>query len=313
MLSTPVAFLIFNRPDLTARAFAEIAAAKPAKLMVVADGARPNQPDDVAKVQAARAVIERVDWDCELVTLFSEVNLGCKRRVSSGLNWVFEQCEEAIILEDDCIPHPLFFRYCQELLERYRDDKRVPMICGSSFHHDRPPTSDTYYFSRLGHIWGWASWRRAWQHYDVKISSWPALRETSWLLDILGDKAAADYWQLVFDKTHAGEIDTWDYQWFFSWWVQNGLAIIPVANLVSNVGFGDDATHTQTAVETMSHLPTAEIAFPLKHPGNMVRNRETDLFAFTQMCPWTRPQPGIRGWLSRNLPRGLPGRTPATR
>ncbi len=301
MLHTPVAFLIFNRPDTSKKVFAEIAAAKPAKLLVVADGPRLHQPDDVAKCQATRAIIDEVDWDCDVLTNFSETNLGCKRRVSSGLSWVFEQCEEAIILEDDCIPHPMFFRYCQELLERYRDDERVPMICGSNFHHDRSPTTDSYYFSKLGHIWGWASWRRAWQNYDVAISSWPALRETSWLFDTLGNEAAADYWQGIFDKTHAGEIDTWDYQWFFSWWAQNGLAVIPTANLISNVGFGEDATHTHTAVNTMAHRPTSEITFPLQHPRNMVRDRETDFFAFTQMCPWAVPRPGIRGWLSRNL------------
>ncbi len=305
MLSTPVAFFIFNRPEPTRRVFAEISRARPRRLLVVADG--PRNESEAERCAETRAIVSEINWDCEVLTNFSDANMGCKRRVSSGINWVFEQAEAAIILEDDCIPHPSFFPYCEELLARYADDERVPMICGSSFHHERVVTSDSYYFSRFGHIWGWASWRRAWKNYDVTIRRWPALRETSWLLDILGDAVAANYWRDVFDKTHAGEIDTWDYQWFFSWWSQNGLAVIPSVNLISNVGFGDDATHTHTAVNTMAHRPTAEMTFPLRHPTDMVRNRETDLYAFTQICPWARARPSLRGWLRRRLPLNLPG------
>jgi hypothetical protein len=306
MLSTPVAFFIFNRPEPTRKVFAEIARAKPRRLLVVADG--PRGREEAERCAETRAVVAQINWECEVLTNFAETNMGCKRRVSSGLTWVFEQCEEAIILEDDCVPHPTFFPFCEELLERYADDERVPMICGSSFHGGGGPSiSESYRFSRLGHIWGWASWRRAWQHYDVALSSWPKLRETSWLLDILGDAGAAAYWRDVFDKTHAGEIDTWDYQWFFSWWAQNGLAIIPAVNLISNIGFGDDATHTRTAASTMAHRAVAEMSFPLRHPKVMARNRETDLFAFTQICPWARPRPSIRGWLRRRLPVNLQG------
>lgn len=305
MLNAPVAFLVFNRPEPTRKVFAEIARARPRKLLLVADG--PRSESEAEKCAEVRAIVSRVDWECEVLTNFADTNMGCKQRVSSGISWVFEQCEAAIIMEDDCIPHPTFFRYCEELLERYADDERVPMICGSSFHRD-PPTADSYYFSRFGHVWGWASWRRAWRHYDVGLRSWPKLRETSWLQDILGDEVAANYWRTMFDKTHAGEIDTWDYQWFFSWWAQHGLAIIPAVNLISNVGFGDDATHTHTAVNTMAHRPVAAMDFPLRHPENMTRSLETDLYAFTQICPWAQPQArSIRGWLRRRLPPNLPG------
>jgi hypothetical protein len=303
MLQTPVAFFIFNRPELTRQVFAEIARARPRRLLVVADG--PRNESEAERCAATRAVVAAVDWECEVLTNFSDLNLGCKRRVSSGISWVFEQCAEAIILEDDCIPHPTFFPFCAELLEKYREDERVPMICGSSFHGERLHTSDSYYFSRFGHIWGWASWRRAWQHYDVRIERWPELRETSWLLDLTGDSKTADYWRMIFDKTYAGEIDTWDYQWLFTWWTQNGLAVVPDTNMISNIGFGDDATHTYTAVGTMAHLPTAGMTFPLRHPRDMVRNRETDLYTFTQICPWAQKQPGFRWWLRRHLPPGL--------
>ena len=144
-LKTPVAFIIFNRPDTTERVFAEIVKAKPPKLLVVGDGPRANREGDAAKVAAARAITKRVDWPCEVLTNFSEVNLGCKVRVSSGLDWVFEQVPEAIILEDDCLPHQTFFRFCEELLERYRDDQRIGMISGDNFQFGHTINDDSYF------------------------------------------------------------------------------------------------------------------------------------------------------------------------
>src|SRR5512139_3287315 len=171
-LKTPVAFIIFNRPDTAERVFAEIAKARPPKLLVVADGPRANRSGEAEKCAATRAIIDRVDWDCEVLTNFSDTNLGCKNRVSSGIDWVFEQVPEAIILEDDCLPHPTFFRFCEELLERYRDDERIGMISGDNFQLGQKRTDASYYFSRYNHIWGWASWRRAWRHYDREASAW---------------------------------------------------------------------------------------------------------------------------------------------
>jgi hypothetical protein len=302
-LKTPIAFLIFNRPEMTRKVFAEIARAKPERLLIVADG--PRTPSESELCRAARAVVAAVDWNCEVLTNYAEVNLGCKRRVSSGLDWVFSLCGEAIILEDDCVPHPTFFRFCEELLERYRDDERVPMICGNSFLSAKP-AADRYYFSRYGHVWGWATWRRMWQHYDVTIGAWPQLRETTWLEDVLGEPGAAAYWRSRFEGTYAGEVDTWDYQWFFNCWVQNGLAVIPARNMVTNIGFGEDATHTKAAVETMSYLPAEPMTFPLRHPEIMVRDREEDQLAFRRMCPWADPQPGMANWLRRHVSPVLP-------
>jgi hypothetical protein len=303
LLKTPIALLIFNRPEMTRKVFAEIARARPGRLLVVADG--PRSPDEDECCRAARAVVEAVDWECEVSTNYAEHNLGCKRRVSSGLDWVFSECEEAIILEDDCVPHPTFFRFCDELLGRYRNDERVPMICGSSFLSGKD-ARHSYYFSRYGHVWGWATWRRMWQHYDVTIGAWPELRETTWLEDVLGEKAAAAYWGERFDRTYAGEVDTWDYQWFFNCWAQNGLAVVPGSNLVTNIGFGQDATHTKAAVATMSYLPAEPITFPLRHPEIMARDREDDRLAFRRMCPWADPQPGLMNWLRRHISPVLP-------
>lgn len=278
-LATPVAFIIFNRPDTTERVFAEIAKAKPPKLLVVGDGARANRPEEAEKVAAARAIIKRVDWDCEVLTNFSEVNLGCKRRVSSGIDWVFEQVEEAIILEDDCLPDPTFFRFCQELLERYRHDQRIGMISGVNFQFGNRRNDDSYYFSKYVHIWGWASWRDRWVgSYDVTMARWPRIRDEAWLADMVGNTREADYWQKIFERVHRGEIDTWDYQWVFANWVEGRMSILPAVNMISNVGFDGNATHT-TGDSELANLARNPIGFPLTHPLGVFKNIQADQFS----------------------------------
>lgn len=283
-LKTPVAFLIFNRPETTERVFAEIARARPPKLLVVADGPRAERPEEAELCRRARAVVGRVDWDCEVVTNFAGTNLGCKGRVSSGITWVFEQVEEAIILEDDCLPHPSFFPFCEELLARFRADERVMVVSGDNFQQGRRRTEFSYYFSRYAHIWGWASWRRAWAHYDVGMKLWPALRDDpAWLLDVTGDERTARYWHEVFEAVAAGRVNTWDYQWLFACWSQHGLSVVPEANLVTNIGFGADSTHTAAPDPTTAGLPAAEMPFPLAHPPYVVRHLEADRFTGEQI------------------------------
>lgn len=276
-LKTPVAFIIFNRPDTTERVFAEIAKAKPPKLLVVADGPRANRSGEADKCAVTRAIIERVNWPCEVLTNFSDVNLGCKNRVASGIDWVFEQVPEAIILEDDCIPHPTFFRFCEELLERYRDDMRIGMISGDNFQFGQQRTADSYYFSRYNHIWGWASWRRAWQHYDREASIWPVLRDGDWLSAITRNSSERKYWAKVFQAVHDGRIDTWDYQWILTNWSQGMVAILPSVNLISNIGFGGDATHTHGA-SIYADMKIEPMVFPLRHPTVFLPNVEADSY-----------------------------------
>ena len=278
-MKTPVALVFFNRPQTTARVFAEIAKAKPEKLLLIADGPRPGHAGDEANCAAARAIVGRVDWDCEVLKNYSDVNLGCKMRPVTGFDWTFDNVEDAIILEDDCLAHPSFFRFCEELLEKYRDDERVMMISGNDFQHGENATSYSYRFSRYTNTWGWASWRRAWRCFDVQMRLWPSLADTDWLLEVLGNKAAADHWQAVFARTSQASDTVWDYQWLFSCWIQNGLAISPSVNLVSNIGFGVDATHTMSASE-IANLPTAEMTFPLRHPPWLLRDRGADELIF---------------------------------
>ena len=281
-LKTPVAFIIFNRPDTTERVFAEIAKAKPPKLLVVADGARLNRPGEAEKVTAARAIIDRVDWECEVLTNFSEVNLGCKVRVSSGIDWVFEQVEEAIILEDDCLPHPTFFRFCEELLERYRNDERIGMISGDNFQFGQVRTDDSYYFSRYTHIWGWASWQRAWKNYNVKASAWPAIRDGGWLENIRLNSNEKLYWSNIFQSVYDGKIDTWDYQWTLALWAQNMVSAMPHCNLISNIGFRSDATHTHSE-SIYSEIQINEITFPIRHPSIFLPCLDADNFTGNSM------------------------------
>lgn len=275
-LHTPVVFLIFNRPDLTAQVFEAIRQAKPHKLLVVADG--PRFSEEAEKCEKARVVIQQVDWECEVLTNFSNVNLGCKCRVSSGLDWVFSEVEEAIILEDDCLPTPSFFTFCQTLLEYYRHDERIMHISGNNFQLSQSRSEYSYYFSKYNHIWGWASWRRAWKHYDIEMKTWEELKVSKIINSVHTDAYEQNYWLNIFDQVHKGLIDTWDYQWTYACWSQGGLSIIPDVNLVSNIGFGDDATNT-VGKSRLANMPTEDIN-KINHPPFIIKHQEADLYTF---------------------------------
>lgn len=271
----PVAMLVFNRPEKTARVLDAIRLARPKRLLVVADGPRPSRPEEASRCAQVRALFDRIDWPCEIERDFADENLGCRRRIASGLDWVFARAEEAIVLEDDCLPDASFFPYCDALLERYREEPRVMAITGDNFHGQRRYGAASYYFSRYMHVWGWASWRRAWRRYDVTLSSWPAQRRTSWLVDTVGSRAAARYWTPILDKTHAGSIDTWDYQWTYAIWAERGLVATPNVNLVSNIGVGPDATHTVAGGPPVE-FPVGRMEFPLTHPASLLADEAAD-------------------------------------
>lgn len=277
-MKTPILFLVFNRPDTMRQVFNEIRNARPPRLYVAADGPRLSMVGEAEKVGQVRELIEHgVDWDCKITTRFREQNLGCRLAVSSAIDWFFEQEEEGIILEDDCLPHPTFFRYCQELLHKYRYDSRIMMISGDNFQFGLRRTKFSYYFSRYTHVWGWATWRRAWKLYDMDMNTWPEIQKGKWLADILrGEEYAIPSWEKIFQAVRAGDIDTWDYQWLLSNWAQNGLSITPNYNLVSNIGFGPAATHTKSEEHLRANSPTQSVAFPLKHPPFVIRDAKAD-------------------------------------
>lgn len=301
-LETPVAFIIFNRPETTSRVFEVIRKARPPVLLLIADGPRPGRSSDAEQCAQTRAIVDQVDWDCEIRKNYSEINLGCRKRVSTGLDWVFSEVEEAIILEDDCLPHPTFFRFCEELLGRYRDDNQICHIGGANFQSGRERGPYSYYFSRYDHIWGWASWQRAWKGYDPNLVSWPKLKKEKWLRDFLGDLMLVGYWTNIFEKVYQNQIDTWDYQWVFHCWTQNRLAIIPNFNLISNIGFDTNATHTMGR-NKFSNMKTEPIRFPLSHPPSVVRDSAAD--GYTEKYHYFGSVPAFR--LLHRLVRSLYG------
>jgi hypothetical protein len=277
-MKTPVALIIFNRPNTTERVFEAIRQARPPKLFVIADGPRQDKIGEAQKCADARAIIDRVDWDCEVLTDYSDINLGCKVRPATGIDWVFQQVEAAIILEDDCLPDPTFFTFCDELLEKYKYDTRLMAIAGSNFQFESKRTNDSYYFSRYPHCWGWATWRRAWQFFDVDMKIWPNVREGNWLRDILDSDSEVAFWQKNFDSICDRSVTSvWDYQWTFACWIQNGLTILPNVNLTSNIGFGDGATHT-TVDSKLANMPVEAITMPLQHPKFVVRDSVSDRY-----------------------------------
>lgn len=300
-LATPVAFIIFNRPEPTRQVFEAIRRARPSRLLVVADGPRSGRPGEPERCAAARAVIREVDWPCEVQTNFAETNLGCRARVSSGISWVFEMVEEAIILEDDCLPHPDFFPFCAELLERYRDDERVMHIGGANFQGGRRHGEASYYFSRYAHVWGWASWRRAWRHYDVKMARWPG--EASQVLARFEHPSEYRFWRHIWDQSAAGKFDTWDYQWVYACAARDGLAVIPNQNMVTNIGFGPDATHTVSS-SAMSAIPAHSCGWPLRHPAEVSRCLAADAI----MCDVAYHREGLLRRAVRRAQKYLTGR-----
>lgn len=280
---TPILFLIFNRPDTTIAVFNEIKKIKPTKLYIAADGPRQDNANDKINCLEARNIIEnQIDWDCQVKKLFRNENLGCKIAVSSAVNWFFENEEEGIIIEDDCLPGVSFFEFCRELLEYYRNDNRIMMISGDNFQSNNKLDKNSYSFVRYSYIWGWATWRRAWKYYDVNISKFPAFKDNTERKNVFQTRDEKEYWLSIFQNVYEGKIDTWDYQWSYALFWQNGISIIPNVNLVSNIGFGQSGTHTSLTNNPLANLKTFEIG-KIVHPRLLIVNYDSDEFTFNQI------------------------------
>lgn len=279
--NTPVLFCIFNRPELTARVFETIRARRPKTLFIASDGPRKLRPDDNAKIETARQIATNVDWDCKVETRFLPRNVGCKLAMASAINWAFTYTEQLVILEDDCLPDPSFFGYCETLLERYRNNEHVMMISGNNFQPKRRSDA-SYYFSRWPHIWGWATWKRAWKHFDINVESWPQAKRNRTLERIFPDPSQLAHWTRTLDSQYAGEIDTWDFPWAFSMWANDGLSILPERNLVTNIGFGAEATHTKDAQSKLAGIPTSEMSRVL-HPLKIKIDEAADRFTWNSV------------------------------
>lgn len=277
--NTAVLFLVFNRPDTTRQVFEAIRQARPPRLYVAADGPRPNRPGEAERCAEVRRIATNVDWPCEVKTLFRDENLGCKRAVSGGITWFFENEEQGIILEDDCLPHPDFFPFCEELLQRYANDERVWTITGCNFQDGHRRGDASYYFSKYNHVWGWASWRRAWRHYQGDIPFWPAWRLSKEWTAWMPDKVERRYWDKVFDVVARDGIDTWDYPWTACVWYHRGLTATPNVNLISNIGFGVDGTHAPLEPDRNMNRPTMALG-AISHPPQVQRDADADSYVF---------------------------------
>jgi hypothetical protein len=274
-MNTPVLLLTYNRPDKTQRVLQAIRAAQPRNLFVASDGARSDRPDDPSLIEQTRRLIdEGIDWQCEVKRRYLTTNQGCRMGVFAAISWFFEQVEGGIILEDDCVPHPEFFAYCSELLDRYRHESQVMSIAGDNSADLRPTDSTcSYGFARQPLIWGWATWRRAWQMYDIELDGWRQIRSNaSRKAELWPNRAERKWRESIFDRLLIdGTPDTWDYQWSLTLAIHEGLSITPAVNLVSNIGFGEGATHTTESGSTRACVP-ANAILPLRHPAQVFRD-----------------------------------------
>lgn len=281
MNSLSIAYIIFNRPRHTRETFEAIRAQRPGRLFIIADGPRADHSTDIERCKAVRQIVENIDWPCEVHREYSESNLGLKRRVSSGLDWVFGLTETAIILEDDCLPHPDFFTFCQTLLERYKEDERIWVITGNNYQNGKKRSEASYYFSKFGHCWGWASWRRAWKHFDGDLTFWPDWKGSEDFCKKMPDPFEQRYWIDILDRVHKGEINSWAYPWLATLWYHGALTATPRVNLVTNIGIGPDSTHTH-ALEDEPGTPVFALG-NITHPQKVEQNLTADQYIFDHL------------------------------
>jgi len=299
-LTTPVLFLIFNRPDTTQKVFNAIRQAKPKQLFVAADGPREGKEGEKEKCEQARKIIEQVDWDCEVKTLFRDKNLGCKVAVSSAIDWFFENVEEGIILEDDCLPNQSFFWFCQELLTKYKADNRVGSINGCSVTDDDIKIEEDYFFCYFERIWGWATWRNIWKNFNVDIINWPKIKKEKIHYNFFHNTKQALFMEEVWDECYNNKIDTWDYQWLLFKLVNSYSAIVTKKNLVTNIGFSEDSTHTRDPNDGSANFLSHEIDFPLQHPAIFYINYKKDDYIFKK-CYTKSLKNKVKGYIKNNL------------
>ena len=273
-MAVPVLLITFNRPNETKEVLKRIKHYAPKKIYVSSDGPRISKTNEVLTVNNLRNSLNRlIDWDCEVNYLFHSSNLGCKKAVSSAINWFFEKEEMGIILEDDCVPSIDFFKFCEITLNRYKDEEKVFHIDGTNF--GKPSNNHLLHFSKYALIWGWATWRRAWNYYDVDMIDYPKFRKNNFLQSIFS-KDEINYWIPKLDQAYQNKIDTWDYQWFYTIWKNQAITVRPDRNLIKNIGFDSDATHTKKASKFLKNIKLEKLDFSMNTPSELVVNKKLD-------------------------------------
>lgn len=264
-LKTAVLFLVFNRLETTKKVFKAISKAKPPRLYIASDAARSNIENEALIVQSVRDhILKNIDWKCEVKTLFREINLGCKYSVTSAITWFFKNEDQGIILEDDCLPSKSFFWYCEELLEKYKDKNSIYLISGETHSSKFLDKGEDYNFCKYPLLWGWASWKRAWQNYDPEMTDWPK-KKIEVLNSVSKYKSTINFWKTNFERMYKKEIDTWDYQFAYLLLKNKGKCIFPKFNLITNIGFGLEATRTNDIYSDAANRERFEINLPLSN------------------------------------------------
>lgn len=285
---TPILLIIFNRPDYSQNVFDAIRKIQPSILYIAADGPRPTEPLDLDKCKKTREIVNQIDWPCKLNTRFRDVNLGCGKGPSDAISWFFSKEEYGIILEDDCVPDTSFFFFCEDLLKKYIYDSRIMHISGTN--HNPMYIRDieySYFFAQIGHMWGWATWRRAWQLFDYDMTKFEEVVAKKYFNDLYQDYWIGKYMKRKFLETFTKRIEgVWDYQWEFTRLINSGLSIIPNNNLVRNIGFGEDATHTFSSNSNFSETEIQKLNLPLKHPPFIIKDRKSEKRHFYKMFIW---------------------------
>ncbi len=279
----PILLLIFNRPKETQLVFEAVRKSRPARLYIASDGPRENNLEDNVRVLESRSIVSNIDWPCEVKTLYRETNLGCKSAVESAISWFFNHEEEGIILEDDCLPSPDFFVFCDELLERFREDERVWVVTGNNFQDGLKRGGASYYFSQFPHSWGWATWRRCWLAHEPLLNNSLEIIDPSSIAGALPTRRMRNHWGRRFrDLSRSDNKSIWDYPWTATVFKYSGLTATPNSNLVSNIGFGRDSTHTRGVNSHLANIPVAKLG-PIRHPDSIIRNNAADEYTFKKV------------------------------
>ncbi|MCG3772054.1 MAG: hypothetical protein JW384_03255 [Nitrosomonadaceae bacterium] len=274
--NTPILFLIFRQPDITLRVFERIRELKPKHLFVSADGPRANRKGEAEECEVTRSIISMIDWDCDLRTRFLPVNYGCKKAVSSAIDWFFLEVDEGIILEYDCLPDLSFFYFCRAMLDRYREDSRVFSITGNNFQRGVWRGDGDYYFSRITGVWGWATWRRAWCHWSGELREYDEFIKCNHIANLFASRAARNFWAGIFNGLRNGtNTTTWGYYWLYAQFCQSGLCVTPNRNLVANIGFGEHGTNARDPDDLSANLP-CESLWEYREPSFQIPDLAAD-------------------------------------
>ncbi|MEP7269827.1 MAG: hypothetical protein ABI844_19580 [Saprospiraceae bacterium] len=301
VFETPVLFLIFNRPDATRLVWQEIQILKPARLFIAADGPTPNKENEKAACLEVKDIVSNIHWPCNVRTLYREEHLGCKMAVSSAIDWFFSKVEYGIILEDDCLPSISFFTFCEAMLIQFKNHPDIMHITGNNFQHHHTRGDGSYYFSKYSHIWGWATWKRAWSTYSLDLCEWDHFSQTNDFTNLFNSKRELRYWMRKFNRYRLSRNvqNYWSLQWQYACWYSGGKAIIPQQNLVTNIGIGSGTNMTIK----LKHLEIDRKMFPAPYlnPTNDRIDRAADYYTFKTIfyykgSLWSRIQHRFNRW-----------------